>query len=145
MNHPAILEAKEALGETTLIAEPSQIVDLCRHLKHTEKFIRLSAVTAVDRYPEQPRFEVVYHLHSVAGNRRLRVKCRLSGTDPEIDSVTEVWRGANWYEREVYDMFGVQFRNHPNLTRILMPIDWEGYPLRKDYPKHGYKYGYGNE
>ena len=145
MNHPAILETKEALGETTLIAEPSQIVDLCRHLKDTEKFIRLSAVTAVDRYPEQPRFEVVYHLHSVAGNRRLRVKCRLSGTDPEIDSVTEVWRGANWYEREVYDMFGVQFRNHPNLTRILMPIDWEGYPLRKDYPKHGYKYGYGNE
>jgi NADH-quinone oxidoreductase subunit C len=145
MNHPAILETKEALGETTLIAEPSQIVDLCRHLKDTEKFIRLSAVTAVDRYPEQPRFEVVYHLHSVQGNRRLRVKCRLSGTDPEIDSVTEVWRGANWYEREVYDMFGVQFRNHPNLTRILMPIDWEGYPLRKDYPKHGYKYGYGNE
>ena len=145
MNHPAILETKEALGETTLIAEPSQIVDLCRYLKDTEKFIRLSAVTAVDRYPEQPRFEVVYHLHSVAGNRRLRLKCRLNGTDPEIDSVTEVWRGANWYEREVYDMFGVQFRNHPNLTRILMPIDWEGYPLRKDYPKHGYKYGYGNE
>ena len=145
MNHPAILETKEALGETTLIAEPSQIVDLCRYLKDSEKFIRLSAVTAVDRYPEQPRFEVVYHLHSVAGNRRLRVKCRLSGTDPEIDSVTEVWRGANWYEREVYDMFGVQFRNHPNLIRILMPIDWEGYPLRKDYPKHGYKYGYGNE
>ena len=145
MNHPAILETKEALGETTLIAEPSQIVDLCRYLKDSEKFIRLSAVTAVDRYPEQPRFEVVYHLHSVAGNRRLRVKCRLNGTDPEIDSVTEVWRGANWYEREVYDMFGVQFRNHPNLTRILMPIDWEGYPLRKDYPKHGYKYGYGNE
>jgi NADH-quinone oxidoreductase subunit C len=145
MNHPAILETKEALGETTLIAEPSRIVDLCRYLKDTEKFIRLSAVTAVDRYPEQPRFEVVYHLHSVAGNRRLRLKCRLNGTDPEIDSVTEVWRGANWYEREVYDMFGVQFRNHPNLTRILMPIDWEGYPLRKDYPKHGYKYGYGNE
>ena len=150
MNHPAILETKEALGETTLIAEPSQIVGLCRYLKDSEKFIRLSAVTAVDRYPEQPRFEVVYHLHSVADNRRLRVKCRLnggepSGTDPAIDSVTEVWRGANWYEREVYDMFGVQFRNHPNLTRILMPIDWEGYPLRKDYPKHGYKYGYGNE
>lgn len=145
MNHPAILETKEALGETTLIAEPSQIVDLCRYLKDSEKFIRLSAVTAVDRYPEQPRFEVVYHLHSIEPNRRLRVKCRLGGTDPEIDSVTEVWRGANWYEREVYDMFGVQFRNHPNLTRILMPIDWEGYPLRKDYPKHGYKYGYGNE
>jgi NADH-quinone oxidoreductase subunit C len=145
MNHPAILETNEALGEITLIAEPSQIVDLCRYLKDSEKFIRLSAVTAVDWHPEEPRFEVVYHLHSIEGNRRLRVKCRLNGGEPEIDSVTEIWRGANWYEREVYDMFGVRFRNHPNLIRILMPIDWEGHPLRKDYPKHGYKYGYGNE
>jgi NADH-quinone oxidoreductase subunit C len=145
MNHPAVLETKEALGETTLIAAPSQVVDLCRYLKEGEKFVRLSAVTAVDWHPEEPRFEVVYHLHSIEGNRRVRVKCRLSGGQPEIDSVTAVWRGANWYEREVYDMFGIRFRNHPNLIRILMPVDWEGHPLRKDYPKHGYKYGYGNE
>jgi NADH-quinone oxidoreductase subunit C len=145
LNHPAILETEQSFGETTLIADPSKIADLCRYLKDSEKFIRLSSVTAVDWYPEEPRFEVVYHLHSLERNTRLRVKCRLGGSDPAIDSVTPVWRGANWYEREVYDMFGIQFRGHPNLVRILMPTDWEGHPLRKDYPVHGYKYGYGNE
>jgi len=88
---------------------------------------------------------VIYHLHSLDRNQRLRLKCRLSGAAAEIDSVTGVWRSANWYEREVYDMFGVVFRNHPNLIRILMPLDWEGYPLRKDYPVHGYKYSYPSE
>ena len=145
MNHPAILDTVQALGETTLIADPAQIVDLCRYLKDSEKFVRLSAVTAVDWHPAEPRFEVVYHLHSIENNQRLRIKCRLSGADPQIDSATAVWTGANWYEREVYDMFGIVFRNHPNLVRILMPTDWDGYPLRKDYPVHGHKYGYGNE
>jgi NADH-quinone oxidoreductase subunit C len=102
-------------------------------------------VTAVDWHPADPRFEVVYHLHSIENNQRLRVKCRLGGANPEIDSVTGVWRGANWYEREVFDMFGINFRNHPDLQRILMPIDWEGHPLRKDYPVHGYKYSYPSE
>lgn len=145
MNHPAILETVEALGETTLIADPAQIVDLCRYLKEREKFIRLSTITAVDWYPAEPRFEVVFHLHSIEKNQYLRVKCRLSGENPEIDSVTGIWRSANWYERETFDMFGIRFRNHPNLVRILMPLDWEGFPLRKDYPVHGNKYGYGNE
>jgi NADH-quinone oxidoreductase subunit C len=145
VKHPAILETKEALGETTLIADPARIVDLCRYLKNEEKFIRLSAVTAVDWLPSEPRFEVVYHLHSIERNARIRVKCRLSGATPEIDSATTVWYAANWYEREVYDMFGIVFRNHPNLVRILNPTDWDGFPLRKDYPVHGYKYGYGNE
>jgi NADH-quinone oxidoreductase subunit C len=145
MNHPAILETVEALGETTLIIDPAQIADLCKYLKDKEKFIRLSTVTAVDWYPAEPRFEVVYHLHSIEKKEYLRLKCRLSGTEPEIDSVTDVWRAANWYERETFDMYGIRFRNHPNLIRILMPLDWEGYPLRKDYPVHGNKYGYGNE
>jgi NADH-quinone oxidoreductase subunit C len=149
MNHPAILDTVDALGETTLIADPVQIVELSKYLRDTEKFGRLSTVTAVDWHPAEPRFEVVYHLQGIeprgdnAVISRIRVKCRLSGTNPEIDSVTGVWRGANWYEREVFDMFGIGFRNHPNLVRILMPTDWEGFPLRKDYPVHGYKYGYG--
>ena len=145
MNHPAIVESKEAFGETTLLADPARIVDLCRYLKDSEKFIRLSGITAVDLHPMEPRFEVIYHLHSLERNQRLRLKCRLGGDTPEIDSATGVWRSANWYEREVFDMFGIVFRNHPNLVRILMPIDWEGYPLRKDYPVHGYKYSYPSE
>ena len=149
MNHPAILETSQAFGESTSFADPKQIVDLCRYLKDTEKFIRLSGITAVDLHPAEPRFEVVYHLHSLERNQRIRLKCRLSGVTspdiPEIDSVTSVWRSANWYEREVFDMFGIGFRNHPNLVRILMPTDWEGYPLRKDYPVHGYKYSYPSE
>jgi NADH-quinone oxidoreductase subunit C len=145
VTHYAFLETHQALGETTYIADPAKITDLCRYLKDTEKFIRLSAVTAVDWHPAEPRFEVVYHLHSIERNERIRIKCRVAGTDPEIDSVTGVWQGANWYEREVFDLFGIGFRNHPNLQRILMPLDWEGHPLRKDYPVHGYKYSYSNE
>lgn len=145
MTHEAILETRDAFGEKTLIADPARIVDLCRYLRNEEKFNRLSAVTAVDWHPAEPRFEVVYQLHSIELNQRLRLKCRLGGLNPEIDSITSVWRGANWFEREVFDMFGITFRNHPNLTRILMPIDWEGYPLRKDYPVHGYKYSYPAE
>ena len=112
-------------------------------------FTFLAELTAVDVWPKEPRFEVIYQLHSIEKNQRLRLKCLLSGVTspdlPEIDSVTGVWRGANWYEREVFDMFGIGFRNHPNLVRILMPTDWEGYPLRKDYPVHGYKYSYPSE
>jgi NADH-quinone oxidoreductase subunit C len=109
------------------------------------QFVRLSGITAVDWTPEEPRFEVVYLLHSLERNERLRMKCRLPGDNPEIDSVTGVWRSANWYERETFDMFGIKFRNHPNPRRILMPDDWDGHPLRKDYPIHGYKYTYQNE
>jgi NADH-quinone oxidoreductase subunit C len=93
----------------------------------------------VDRYPAEPRFEVVYHLHSIEQNDRLRLKCRVPGTDPVIESVTSVWRSANWYEREVFDLFGIQFLNHPDLRRIMMPEDWEGHPLRKDYPITGFR------
>ena len=145
MSHPAILETIEAFGETTHIADPAKIVELCRYFKDEEKYIRLSGLTAVDWHPSEPRFEVVYLLHSIERNHRLRIKCKVSGVNPEIDSVYSVWRSADWHEREVFDMFGISFRNHPNLVRILMPLDWDGNPLRKDYPVHGYKYSYPNE
>ncbi|MEQ1947164.1 MAG: NADH-quinone oxidoreductase subunit C [Bryobacteraceae bacterium] len=150
INHPAVLETVYALGETTLIADAAQIVSLCQHLKNSEGFNRLDSITALDHHPAEPRFEVVYHLHSVQPAapassiqvKRIRIRCRISGTNPEIDSVFGVWRSSDWYERETFDMFGIGFRNHPKLIRILLPLDWEGHPLRKDYPTHGYKYSY---
>ena len=133
----AIKGGKFDRGELTLEIGPAKIVSICGFLKYDQNFIRLSSVTAVDRYPAEPRFEVVYHLHSVERNQRVRLKCRVRGEDPVIESVTSVWRGANWYEREVFDLFGIRFLNHPDLRRILMPDDWEGHPLRKDYPVTG--------
>ena len=124
-------------GELTLEIAPERIVAVCGFLKRELEFTRVSTVTGVDRWPAEPRFEVVYHLHSVARNERLRLKCRLAGEAPEIDSVTCVWRGAGWYERETFDLFGIRFRNHPDLRRIMLPDDWEGHPLRKDYPITG--------
>jgi|SRR5579871_279348 len=132
-------------GEPTLFISPAAIVEVCRYLKKEQAYVRLGGVTAVDWNPADPRFELVYLLHSLDRNTRLRLKCWVAETSPEIDSVTGVWRSANWYEREVFDMFGITFRNHPDLRRILMPNDWEGHPLRKDYPVHGYKYSYPEE
>jgi len=129
--------AKLDRGELTLEILAERIVEVCHFLKHDQKFVRLSTVTGVDWYPEEPRFEVVYHLHSPERNERLRLKCRVAGENPEVDSVTGVWRGANWYERETFDLFGVRFRNHPDLRRIMLPDTWKGHPLRKDYPVTG--------
>ena len=131
-------------GQVALEIRPEKIVETCRFLKE-QGFVRLSGVTAVDWYPAEPRFEVIYLLHSLARNERLRLKCFVGGDPPEIESVTSVWRGADWYEREVFDLFGVVFRNHPDLRRIMMPDDWQGYPLRKDFPVHGHKYSYKDE
>jgi NADH-quinone oxidoreductase subunit C len=133
----AVVGGKSDRGELTLEIALERIVEVCRFLKEDQKFARVSTVTAVDWYPEEPRFEVVYHLHSPERNERLRLKCRLPGGNPEIDSVTGVWRGANWYERETFDLFGIRFRNHPDLKRIMLPESWEGHPLRKDYPVTG--------
>jgi NADH-quinone oxidoreductase subunit C len=133
----AVVTGKHDRGELTLEIEPSRIVEVCGKLKHEMEFVRLSDVTAVDRFPSEPRFEIIYHLHSMSKKERLRLKCRVGGDAPEIESVTSVWRSANWYEREVFDLFGVHFRNHPDLRRIMMPDHWEGHPLRKDYPVTG--------
>jgi NADH-quinone oxidoreductase subunit C len=126
--------------ELTLEIAPENIVEAMRRLKQDLKFERLSTVTGVDRYPAEPRFEIVYHLQSVSRKERLRIKARISGENPEIDSVCGVYRSANWYERETFDLFGVIFRHHPDLTRIMLPQDWEGHPLRKDVPVTGTRY-----
>ena len=134
----ALLEVKVWRNETTVVVRPQDIQGVCRFLRDDPDlaFDFLSDVTGVDRLklPESsPRFEVVYHLYSLAHKRRLRLKVRV-GEGESVPTVTGVWETANWHEREVYDLFGVPFDGHPDLRRILMPDDWEGHPLRKDYP-----------
>ncbi len=140
----AVIGGREHAGQVSLEVAPEKIARVCGFLRDHLKF-RLSGITGVDWYPTEPRLEVVYLLHSIERNERLRIKCRLPGESPEIDSVCGIWPAANWYEREVFDLFGVGFRNHPDLRRIMMPEDWQGHPLRKDYPLVGYRYTYQNE
>jgi NADH-quinone oxidoreductase subunit C len=141
----SVLASSVHRGQTSLEIAPAQLVEVCLFLRDQQRFNRLSGVTAVDWYPTEPRFEIVYLVHSIECNERLRLKCRLPSCHAEIESVTGVWPGANWYEREVFDLFGVVFLNHPDLRRIMMPETWEGHPLRKDYPVTGLKYDYTQE
>jgi NADH-quinone oxidoreductase subunit C len=135
----AIEEVQEFRGEVTLFINRERIRAVCEFLRETPglTFRYLSDLTAVDRYPSEPRFEVVYHLLSLESFQRIRLKVRLPGDDPRVDSVVPVWPGAEAFENEVYDLFGVRFEGHPNLRRLLLPEDWEGHPLRKDYPVQG--------
>ena len=133
----AIEEIITHLGEETITIKKEFILSLCQYLK-AQGYTFLSDVTGVDLGTEKdPRFQVVYHLYSLNTHKRLRLKVNLPSDTPEIDSVTPVWKTADWFEREAYDMFGIVFKNHPNLTRILTPDGFEGYPLRKDYPLRG--------
>jgi NADH-quinone oxidoreductase subunit C len=137
----AISEVIEFRGETTIVVPRNVLRDLaerCRADKDLQ-FNLLSDATCVDRYPLEPRFEVNYHLVSIPRRDRLRLQVRLTSDDPVVDSLVPVWPGANWLEREIFDLFGIRFEGHPDLRRILMPDDWEGYPLRKDYPVEGYR------
>ena len=129
-----------AFAELTIEVAPANILEALRLAKQELSFERLSTVTGVDRYPAEPRFEIVYHLQSIAKKQWLRLKARMPGENPEIESAFAVYRSANWYEREIFDLFGVRFLNHPNMTRIMMPDDWAGHPLRKDYPVTGTRY-----
>jgi NADH-quinone oxidoreductase subunit C len=153
----AVSATHARLAEATAIVARDTIVDVARFLRDDREldFDMLSDLTAVDhlhrgrgagradpsgaaetaRHPAWGRFEVVYHLYSSGRGHRLRVKVRLTEDDCELDSLCDVWRAANWMEREVYDMYGIRFRRHPNLTRILLYDEFEGHPLRKDYPK----------
>lgn len=139
---PAAVEDVQSFrGETTLVLRPDRLIAICEFLRDIPElsFKFLADVTAVDRYPNEPRFEVVYHLLSLESGERLRLKVRLPGDNPRVLSVLPVWPAANALEREVFDLFGIYFEGHPYLRRIFMPEDWEGYPLRKDYPTEGYR------
>jgi len=131
----AIQEASEFVGQLSIRVGANQIVAICDFLKSDNEtpFDYLSDLTCV-HYPEKKSapFEVVYNLYSIPANERVRLKVQT--TEAGVNSVTGVWPTANWLEREVYDLFGVHFSNHPDLRRLLLPTDWEGYPLRKDYP-----------
>jgi NADH-quinone oxidoreductase subunit C len=137
----AVEETRTFRGEVTLYIRPAHLIRACEFLRddHDLKFGFLADVTALDLYPNEPRFEIVYHLLSIARAERLRLKVRVSGETPRIDSVVPVWPSANAFEREVFDLFGVVFEGHPFLQRLLLPEDWEGHPLRKDYPTEGYR------
>lgn len=137
----AINEIIEFRGETTIVLPRNLLRDAalrCRDDKALQ-FNLLSDATCLDRYPLEPRFELNYHLVSIPQRQRVRLRVRLPGDDPVVDSLVPVWLGANWLEREIFDLFGIRFNEHPDLRRILLPEDWEGYPLRRDYPVEGYR------
>jgi len=140
-NPRAVEAAKFDRDEMTVVIERSAIREACVLLRddHDCPFNFLSDVTCVDRFPSEPRFEVVYHLLSIPKKERIRLKVLLAGESAVVDSVMPVWPAANYFEREVFDLFGVRFTGHPYLRRLLMPEDWEGHPLRKDYPVEGYR------
>lgn len=128
-------DASEFRGEASLVVPPEQIVDVCLTLRDDFSFDMFSAQTAVDYWPEQePRFHLIYQLYSLANNVRLRLRVPLNGNAPSLSTVEGVYPNANWHERENFDMFGIRFEGHSDLRRILNPYDWEGHPLRKDYP-----------
>ena len=137
----AITGAKYDREELTIWVDAGSIRDVCAVLRDETEcpFNYLCDITCVDWYPAEPRFEVVYHLLSLREKERVRLKVRLGGENPVIHSAVSVWPAANFFEREIFDLFGIRFTGHPNLERLLMPDDWEGHPLRKDYPVEGYR------
>jgi NADH-quinone oxidoreductase subunit C len=142
----AIVETVEFRGEQTIVLKPEHLVAVCSYLQKNLKYTFLSTVTAVDWFERVPRYDVVYHLLSIPHRSELRLKVRVGergvGADlsqsPSVPTVVGVWPSANWYEREIYDLFGITFAGHPDLRRILMPMDWTTHPLRKDYPLSGF-------
>jgi NADH-quinone oxidoreductase subunit C len=141
------IDGVDAVDQPSLVVPVDSLLDAARALRDTPElnFHLLAEMTAVDWWPKEPRFEVVYHLACLgvadfprpgmsSRPQRLRVKVRVPGAHAQLASLIEIWPNANWYEREVYDLFGIGFEGHPDLRRLLMPEDWEGHPARKDYP-----------
>jgi NADH-quinone oxidoreductase subunit C len=137
----AVIETIEFRNEQTIVLKPENLVEVCAYLKKNLQYNMLETVTAVDWLERVPRFDVVYQLLSLPNQCFIRLKVRVGQRreeHPEVPSVTSIWPGANWYEREVYDLFGLIFSGHPGLVRILMPSDWTTHPLRKDSPLSGF-------
>ena len=137
----AVVEVSQFRGELTIVLAREHLQRAAEYLQAEPQlqFDLLSDISAVDRFPIEPRFEVNYHLVSIPLRQTVRLRVWISGQDPVIATITPVWPTANWHEREIYDLFGIRFEGHPNLHRILMPDDWEGHPLRKDYPVVGFR------
>ncbi len=139
---PAAISGTETFrGELTVTVPREQLLRVAGFLLHDPEleFNFLSDLTATDHFPMEPRFAVVYHMLSIRHRRTLQLRTWTPGTNPSVQSVTTIWPTANWHEREVFDLFGIRFEGHPDLTRILLPADWEGHPLRKDYPTEGHR------
>ncbi len=135
----AVKGAKLDRGELTLEIDRAYIYEMCEFLQTKQGFNFLSDLTVTDWYPTEPRFQVVYHLLSHSTKRRVRLNARISGDEAAVESITGIYPAANFFEREAFDLFGIRFTGHPNLSRIMMPDTWEGHPLRKDYPVEGYR------
>ncbi|MBI3768091.1 MAG: NADH-quinone oxidoreductase subunit C [Deltaproteobacteria bacterium] len=133
----AVLATHAYRGDATAEVAPASLLEVCTFLRDDPAlaFDFLVDVTAVDYIGSVPRFEVVYHLYSLPRNHRVRLKARVPEESPRIASVTSIWRGANWLERETFDMYGIHFEGHPDLRRIYLYEEFQGHPLRKDYPK----------
>lgn len=131
-----IIRIDEFRGETTIVVDAQQIVEVATYCRDTEglEYSYLADIAGVDYYPDMPRLALNYHLLSLEHNRRLRLKVYWNEGEEPVPSVTGVWPSANWEEREAWEMFGIEIKNHPDLRRLLMPTDWEGFPQRKDYP-----------
>jgi len=135
-----VVEVVEFRGDTTIVVKPGRIVEICQALKddHNTSFKYLSMIAGMDYLPASPRFGVVYNLYCHKDHSRITLKTLLADDQaPAVDSVSSVWSTAIWHEREAYDMMGIRFKGHPDLRRLMMPVDWVGHPQRKDYPLRG--------
>ncbi len=132
-----LLESGMNYGYPLFLIRPEDVVEVGRYFKEKHYFIYLVDVTGTDRFTTDDRFEVIYNVISLRTHQRIFIKTRVEEDEPELDSVYEVWEAASWHEREVYDMFGIAFRNHPDPRRIYMPEDFKYYPLRKEFPLLG--------
>lgn len=140
-NAAAVPEVIAFRGDTTIVVPREYLRALCERARSDDElqFNLLSDATCVDRFPAEPRFELNYQLVSIPHQMRMTLRVRVPGSDPTVDSLFPVWPGANWLEREVFDLFGIRFNGHPDLRRILLPDDFEGHPLRRDFPVEGHR------